>query len=171
MKNHLQTLLIFLALCLCGLTAYQWLREARVRQDITAVTQVNYDQSLAIQNYTNTINRQDLQIAQIDKRLTEARDVIASNSMTIISLIQATNHLGMALEAYSNGVVMLQAQVKQARESIKQANETIKAAVGERDEWVKRANEAVKDRNETVKQYNDLVKQVEEMQNPKKKEK
>lgn len=169
MKNPLQTLLIAFALGLCGLTAYQWLREARVRQEITAVTQTNYDQALAIQNYTNTINRQDQQIAQIDKRLTEAREVIASNSITIVTLITATNQLGMALTVYSNGVVTLQAQVKQASEAIQQANETIKTAVAERDTWVQKVNECIKERNEVVQQYNDLVKQVEEMQNPKKK--
>ena len=164
MKNPLQNLLILFALGLCGLCTWQWYNQVLQRRQLTALTQVNYDQATSIQGYTNTINNMDHQISQLDARVTDLRDTLSSNTATIASLHQENNRLNIYVEQYSNAVVTLQGQIKQANDSIRQQNETLKELVAQRDEYVNRLNASIKERNEIVTKYNDLVKQVEQMQ-------
>ena len=79
MKNPLQNLLIVLALALCGLCSWQWYSQVEQRKEMTALCQTNYDQSVAIQGYTNSLAILDHQVAQMDGRITELRATIQSN--------------------------------------------------------------------------------------------
>lgn len=172
MKNPLQSMLIFFALSLCALCTWQWYSQTVQRKEMTAIVQINVSQAEAIQSYTNTINNMDHQIAQMDVRLTELKNVVFSNNIEIIGLRQKNEFLDNAVQQYSNAFVTVQAQLKQAAENIRQQNDAIKSVVAERDEYVKRLNESIKERNDVVQKYNDLVKQVEEIQEkqqPKKK--
>ena len=164
MKNPLQTLLISLALGLCALCTWQWYSQVLQHKAMTAVAQTNYDQTTAIQTYTNTINNMDHQIAQLDARISDLRDTIASNATTIVDLHQDNTRLNIAVESYSNAVGVVQAQIKQANESIHQQNEALKDLVAQRDDFVKRLNDSIKERNDIVTKYNELVKQVEQLQ-------
>jgi uncharacterized coiled-coil DUF342 family protein len=119
---------------------------------------------VAIQGYTNSINAMDRQIAQMDARITELRETIKSNSVVIFGLREENNRVSLQLNEYSNAVVTLQTQIKQANDSILRQNEAVKSLVAERDDFVNRLNESIKERNAIVEKYNELVKHVEEMQ-------
>jgi chromosome segregation ATPase len=164
MKNPLQALLMTLALGLCALCTWQWYSQVLQRKAMTALAQTNYDEATAIQGYTNTINNMDHQMAQLDARMSDLRDTIASNATTIVDLHQETTRLNIAVESYSNAVNVLQAQIKQANESIHQQNEALKDLVSQRDDFVKRLNDSIKERNDIVTKYNELVKQLEQLQ-------
>jgi uncharacterized coiled-coil DUF342 family protein len=164
MKNPLQTLLIIFALGLCGLCTWQWYVQVLQRKEMNAIAQTNYDQAMAIQAYTNTIHTQDLKIDQLNAAITELKDIVKSNNVEIAGLREDKDRLTSHVDQYSNAVVVLQAQIKQANESIRQQNESVKALVAERDEYVKRLNEGIKERNDVVTKYNELVKQYEELQ-------
>ncbi|MGA2140351.1 MAG: hypothetical protein ABSH14_15955 [Verrucomicrobiia bacterium] len=169
MKNPLQTLLMSLALCLCALCTWQWYGQVLQRKAMTALAQVNYDESTAIQGYTNTINNMDHQIAQMDARLSDLRDTINSNTVTIVGLQQDNSRLNIVVDQYSNAVVVLQGQMKQANESIRRQNDTMKDLVSQRDDFVARLNESIKERNDIVTKYNELTKQLEQIQSKKQK--
>ncbi len=164
MKNPLQTLLIVLALGLCGLCSWQWYSQVVQQRHVEAVIQQNYDQTLAIQGYTNSMTAMDRQIGQLDARLTELRDLVKSNNVTIHSLKGENGRLTNLLDQYSNAVVQLQAQLKLADDGIRRQNEAVKKLVEDRDEYVKRLNQSIKERNDIVAKYNDLMKQMEAMQ-------
>lgn len=164
MKNPLQTLLLSLALCLCALCTWQWYGQVLQRKAMTALAQTNYDESTAIQGYTNTINNMDHQIAQMDARISDLRDTISSNTVTIVGLQQENTRLNIAVESYSNAVGVVQAQIKQANESIRQQNEVLKDLVTQRDDFVKRLNDSIKERNDVVTKYNELTKQLQQIQ-------
>jgi uncharacterized coiled-coil DUF342 family protein len=129
-----------------------------------AIAQTNYDQTMAIRDYTNSISKLDQQMAQVDARMTELRDIIQSNNVVILTLREENSHLAGRTDQYSNLVVTLQTQIKQANESIVLQNDALKKLVAERDEYVNRLNESIKERNEVVTKYNELVKQVEAIQ-------
>ena len=169
MKNPLQTLLMSLALCLCALCTWQWYGQVLQRKAMTALAQVNYDESTAIQGYTNTINNMDHQIAQMDARLSDLRDTISSNTFTIVGLQQDNSRLNIVVDQYSNAVVVLQGQMKQANESIRRQNDAMKDLVSQRDGFVARLNESIKERNDIVTKYNELTKQLEQIQSKKQK--
>ena len=164
MKNPLQSLLMVFALSLCGLCTWQWYIQVLQRKEMNALAQTNYDQTMAIQGYTNTINNMDHQIAQLDARITELKDTVKSNNTEIAGLQEDKNRLTLQVEQYSNAVAVMQAQIKQANESIRQQNDVVKSLVAERDEYVKRLNDSIKERNETVTKFNELVKQYEDLQ-------
>jgi len=164
MKNPLQTLLIVFALSLCGLCAWQWYGQVLRQKRWNDLAQTNYDQTVAIQGYTNSLHVMDHQIAQMDARMTELRDTLASNNATIFGLRQENNRLTGSIDQYSNAVALLEARLKQANDSIRRQNDAIKSLVQERDEFVNRLNQSIKERNDIVVKYNALVKQVEQMQ-------
>jgi chromosome segregation ATPase len=169
MKNPLQTLLMSLALCLCALCTWQWYSQVLQRKAMTALAQTNYDESTAIQGYTNTINNMDHQIAQMDARISDLRDAISSNTFTIVGLHQDNSRLDIVVDQYSNAVVVLQGQMKQANESIRRQNDAMKDLVSQRDDFVARLNESIKERNDIVTKYNELTKQLEQIQSKKQK--
>jgi len=174
MKNPLQSLLMLLALGLCALCSWQWYGQVQQRKEMTKVAQANYDQSVAIQGYTNSINTMDKQIAQMDARITELKDTIKTNNVEISGLREEGIRLTTTVGQYSNTVEALNGQIKIANESIIRQNEALKGLVTERDEYVARLNETIKDRNDVVVKYNELVKKLEQLQEalqPKKKEK
>ena len=169
MKNPLQTLLMSLALCLCALCTWQWYSQVLQRKAMTALAQVNYDESTAIQGYTNTINNMEHQIAQMDARISDLRDTLSSNTTTIVGLQQDNSRLNIVVDQYSNAVVVLQGQMKQANESIRRQNDAMKDLVSQRDDFVARLNESIKERNDIVTKYNELTKQLEQIQSKKQK--
>ena len=174
MKNPLQALLMILALGLCGLCTWQWYFQVQQRKEMTALSQANYDQSVAIQGYTNSINAMDKQIAQMDAHISEFKETVKSNNVVILGLREENSRLETRVEQYSNAVDAVQAQLKVANDSIRRQNEALKGLVAERDEYVNRLNEALRERNQIVTQYNELAKRFEELQaaqQPKKKEK
>ena len=167
MKHPLQSLLIVFAIGLCGLCTWQWYGQMRQQNQLNALAQTNYDQTVSIQGYTNSINTMDHEIAQLDARLTELRDGVKSNIAVIFALRKDNNRLTSLTDQYSNTVVVLAVRIKQADDIIRRQNENMKNIVQERDEYVNRLNQSIKDRNAIVTQYNALVKQIEATQ-PKK---
>ena len=164
MKNPLQSLLIIFALALCGLCTWQWYSQVLQQKQMNALAQTDYDQTVAIQGYTNSINAMDHQIAQMDARLTELRDAINSNNAVTFALRQDNSRLSSLADQYSNAVAVLEGRIAQVNDSIRRQNEAVKSLVQERDEYVNRLNDSIKEHNEIVTKYNALVKQVEQMQ-------
>jgi chromosome segregation ATPase len=164
MKNPLQTLLIVVALGLCGLCTWQWYSQSLQQKQIDTVAQQNYNQAVAIQDYTNSIANLNNQISQMDANLTKLRETVKSNNVALFGLRTENGRLTSEIGQYSNAVVQLEGQIKQANDVIVRQNDSVKTLVADRDEYVKRLNDSIKDRNAIVAKYNDLVKQVEAMQ-------
>src|SRR5947209_20469518 len=122
MKNPLQGLLMFLALGLCGLCTWQWYFQVQQRKEMTALSQANYDQTAAIQGYTNSINAMDKQIAQMDAHISELKETVKSNNVVIFGLREENTRLEMRVEQYSNAVDAVQTQLKVANDSIRRQN-------------------------------------------------
>ena len=62
MKNFLQNLLIFFALCLCGLIAFQWVRETDLRKRLQELTNVMHDKAEAVMNLEANVRRESREI-------------------------------------------------------------------------------------------------------------
>jgi len=172
MKNFQQNLLIILALGLCGLCVYQWRGQTAQRVQIERLTQVVYDKSAMIRDYTNSIQTMDRQIALMDARLSELKEVVKSNDQVEVSekreitrLLAAEEGLTNEVAEYKKGVDGLESKLKEAYEGIKKQNDAIKELVAQRDEIVKKLNDSVKDRNDVVAKYNELVDRVNKQQN------
>src|SRR5439155_11947077 len=67
MKNFLQNLLMFLALCLCGLVACQWVRETDLRKRLQGLTDVVHDKSEPILNLEASVRHGRDEIQRLDR--------------------------------------------------------------------------------------------------------
>src|SRR5271169_6883401 len=168
MKNLQQNLLILMALGLCGLCVYQWYGQTLQRNEIQKLEQSVYEQSAAIQGYTNSIKTMDRQIAQMDARITELKAEAKTNADFVITQKREINRLQAAADGLTNQVAEyrlavegLQGKLKDAYGGIQKQNKAMKELVAQRDEFVKKYNDEVKDRNDIVNKYNDLVRRVE----------
>jgi chromosome segregation ATPase len=171
MKNVQQNLLIILALCLCGLCAYQWYGQTLQGEQIEKLNQFVYDKNVAIRNYTNSIATLNHQIAEMDANLTRLRNTAKTNAQTIdsqkldIARLRTINAgLTNQVAQYKEAVGTMTAKLKEAYDGIKKQNAALKELVAQRDEFVKKYNDSINDRNNIVSKYNELAGQVRKMQ-------
>jgi len=171
MKNFQQNLLIVLALALCGLCVYQWYEQTFQRNEIAALNQTVYDKSVAIRDCTNSITTMNHQIAQMDARITELKEVAKTNEQTVIVQTREIARLQILggsltneITEYKKAVDTLNAKLKEAYDGITRQNESVTNLVVQRDEFVKKYNDEVKDRNDIVAKYNELAEQGKKLQ-------
>jgi len=168
MKYFHQNVLIFLALCLCGLCAYQWYVQSMQRGAIEKLEQCVAERNAGLLAATNTIKTSDHQIAQLDARITEYKhaaqtneQVIATQQHVILNL-QATGCRQTAqLDEYAKAVEGLRLKLKDAYDGIKRQNEATQELIAQRDALVVKYNTGIEERNAVVAKYNDLVRQLE----------
>ncbi|EEF59559.1 hypothetical protein [Pedosphaera parvula] len=171
MKSFQQNLLILLALSLCALCAYQWYGQTLQRKEIAGLNQLLYDKSAAVQSYTNSIKTMDRQIAQMDGRITELKEIAKTNDQLVLSQkrdlsrLQASNSgLTNQITEYKKAVESLETKIKDAYAGIKKQNDAMKELATQRDDFIKKLNDAVKDRNDVASKYNELVDRFDKLQ-------
>jgi chromosome segregation ATPase len=171
MKNFHQNLLIVLALCLCGLCAWQWYGETVQRTQVDELKQTANKNLALIQDYTNSIQTMQHQIGQMDAHITELEAAVKTNNETIVAQRRELNQAEAQNDALTNEIVQykqavdtLQAKLKDAYDGIQKQNDAIKQLAAQRDEFVKKYNDLVIDRNNVVSNYNDLAAKFEKLQ-------
>jgi chromosome segregation ATPase len=171
MKNFQQNLFVFLAVCLCGLCAYQWYSQTVQRSEVQKLNQLVYDKSVAIRDYTNSIATLNKQIFVMDSNLTVLRDNAKSNAETMIEQKREIARLGAVSETLSNEITQykdavgtLTNKLAEAYAGIEKQNTALKELAAQRDEFVQKYNDEVKDRNNIVSNYNLLAGQVQKLQ-------
>jgi chromosome segregation ATPase len=171
MKNFQQNLLVFLALCLCGLCAYQWYFATIQRDRLDQLNQAVYEKATAIQGYTNNMHTMDVQIGQMDQQITLLRQTAKTNDQMLLTQKRQIARLESSSEILTNEVTQyksaldeMDARLKTAYDGIAKQNEAVKQLVAQRDEFLRKYNDSVKDRNALVIKYNDLVERVAKLQ-------
>lgn len=171
MKNFQQNLLIILAICLCGLCAYQWYNQTGQRKAVQELNQMVYDKSVAIRDYSNSISTMNHQLAEMDSNLTVLRSEARTNAETIaaqereIEQLQILNErMTNEITQYQDAVGVLTNKLNEAYAGIENQNTAIKELTTQRDELVQKYNDEVKDRNNVVSNYNALAAEVKKMQ-------
>jgi len=118
MKNFLQNLLIFLALCLCGLIAFQWVRETALRQQRQKLTDTLHEKLEAIQKLEADVRLYKAEIQRLDATNNLLNAEVQSNRLEISTL---TNNLQKVTAETENN----QKQIVIYKDALKQANDNI----------------------------------------------
>jgi chromosome segregation ATPase len=162
MKNFLQNLLIFLALCLCGLIALQWHRETLLRQEAQARTDTIHDKAEAIQGLQGTLRQTEEEVKRLDALKKELTETVRSNRTEIASLRKdldkANTELDRGLkqtEAFKTALQQANENIKKQNEDIRKQNEDMKNLAAERNESVAKYNKVVEEFNDLAKKWND----------------
>lgn len=164
MKGFLPNALICFAIALCGLCAFQWVREARLRAEIAGLYERIIFHSENNKKLEGLLNTANADIARLDGLKTELTETLKTNRQEIAHLKKELAKDETELErelkqvdAYKNAMEIANANIKQQNADIRRQNEQVKQLVGER-------NETVLKYNKIVEQYNDLVKQFTKYQ-------
>ena len=171
MKIFHQNILISLAICLCGLCAYQWYIQSLQYGKIEKLAQSVAERNAALQDATNAVKNADHQIGQLDARLTDYKkdagthaQIIAEQKRALLKLQIANDRQAVELADYQKAVDSLAGKLKRAYGDIQKQDDNISQLVTQRDDLVAKYNASVKDRNDVVGKYNDFVKQIEKQQ-------
>ncbi len=171
MKNFLQNLLIFFALCLCGLIAFQWVRETELRTQVQKLTDEGQNKAEAIQNLQVQLRGDEQEIKRLDTLKNELNATVKSNRLDIARLnkdldkANAENDRNLAqIDMYKQAIQTANDNIKKQNEDIKRQNEEMKKLAEDRNEIVKKFNKVAADYNELVNKWNaqqeELAKQA-----------
>jgi chromosome segregation ATPase len=161
MKNVLQNLLIFFALCLCALMIVQWVRETDLRKRVQALTDVVHDKSEAIQGLQGTVKRDEDEIKRLDGLKNQLTATVKSNQFDIANLTKALekseneNQKNLKqIEVYKEALQTANDSIKKQNEDIKKQNEEMKVLADERNEMVRKFNAMATNYNDLATKWN-----------------
>jgi septal ring factor EnvC (AmiA/AmiB activator) len=164
MRTFLQNLLIFFALCLCGMMVYQWVVETDLRREAQKLTDTVQDKKEAIQNLQANVKHDEGEIQRLDGLKNQLTQTVKTNEAEIATLnkdlTKATNSLDRAEKTVAN----YKEAVDRANENVKAANENIEAQKAELRKVVDDRNEMVKKLNKLTSDFNDLAKKWNDQQ-------
>jgi len=161
MKNFLQSLLIFFALALCGLIAFQWVRETELRREIQRLTDTVHDKSQAIIDLDNRLRHDEEEIKRLDGLKNELTATVKSNNLEIARLdkdLEKANaenqRKDKQIEVYKEALNTANENIKKQNEEMRAQNEEMKKLAEERNEIVKKFNKIAADYNELAGKWN-----------------
>jgi chromosome segregation ATPase len=164
MKKFQENLLIVIALGLCGLCVWQWVREAGLRHRTESLSKELYAKKELIQTLEGQLKRSEADVLRLDQLKTDLTATIKTNRHEIVSLTKLSEKLEKEIETqkaqmdvYKDAIEKANANIQTQNENIKKQNEMLKDLAAER-------NASVEKYNQVVTQYNDLVKQFEKFQ-------
>jgi chromosome segregation ATPase len=167
MKNFLQGLLIFFSLCLCGLLAYQWVRETHRVKEIQTLNDTIHTKAEQVQSLEVTARRYEGEIQRLDALKNDLNATIKTNKADIAKLAKdlersetEAQRSAAAIETYKDALEKANASIKQQNENIRIQNEEMKKFAEERNEIVKKFNALAAEHNDLVTKWN---KQQEEL--------
>ena len=170
MKNFLQNLLIFFALCLCGMIAFQWVRETRLRIDVQELTHKVQNKTENILNMGADLKRRDKEIQRLDELkntyFAEVKTNAAMADALAKDLYKATNQvssLESSVEQYKEALKIANENVVTANDRIKKATEDIQAVAEERNEMAKKYNKMATDFNELANKWNTQQEELQKL--------
>ncbi|HEV2210588.1 MAG TPA: hypothetical protein VG167_17575 [Verrucomicrobiae bacterium] len=167
MKSFLQNLLIFFALALCALCAWQWVRETALRKQVQGLYDTVHDKSEAILNLQDNVKRDEAEIQRLDGIKNMLTQTAKTNEERIADLGRMVEHTTNELAAAQLQLAAYKDAIARANDSIKFQNETIKKQNDEMATLAEARNEMVKKFNKMAADYNELAtrwnKQQEEL--------
>lgn len=179
MKRTLTTLLILIALGLCGLSVVQWQREAALRERVAEITKLLQEENQArvdVEEKAAAFEKEIARISQLradtEAKLLEVTDQFIATqtdqlqrgfSIAVLSaeLSQARAIADLAANQIAESTTAIgdrNSAVSQQNEAITTANERLKQLTTERDKAIADLNLRTKAYNELVEKYNKLVK-------------
>jgi septal ring factor EnvC (AmiA/AmiB activator) len=164
MQKFLSNLLIFFALSLCALCAFQWVRESHLRMEIADLHRTVYQKLESIQNLESQLKQTKEDVTRLDNLRAELSGIIKTNKAEIQNLTKYSEKLEKEIEAGKAQITVYKDAVDKANENIKRQNEDIKRQNDQMKQLAADRNGTVEKYNKVVEQYNDLVKQFEKFQ-------
>jgi len=168
MKSFLQNLLLFFALALCALIAFQWVRETHLRGDIQKLTDVVHDKSERIQALEHTVKQDEAEIQRLDALKNQLTETVKSNNVQIAQLSRDLKKAESENERYQKELAAYKDALKEANENvqkegedIKRLNEQVKTLIGQHNGLVTNLNAITKNINDMATKWSHLAEDMQ----------
>src|SRR6266542_2270012 len=100
MQKFLSNLLIFFALSLCALCAFQWVRESRMRSEVADLQQTVNQQKKDSHNLGAQLKQTKDDVARLEAIRVELTGIIKTNTEEIASLTKSRENLEKEIEGH-----------------------------------------------------------------------
>ena len=157
MKNLLQNLLIFFALALCGLIAFQWVRETDLRKEVQRLNDTVHDKSQTIIDLESQLRRDEEEIKRLDSLKNELTATVKSNNLDITRLGKDLDKANVENQRKDKQIEVYKEALSTANENIKKQNEEIQTQNDEMKKLAEERNDIVKKFNKIASDYNELA--------------
>ena len=157
MKNFLQNLLIFFALALCGLIAFQWVRETHLRKQVQDLNDAIHDKAQAVQDLQGSLHRDESEIQRLDGIKNQLTATLKSNQFDIARLNKDVEKAAAENEKNLKQIDVFKGALQTANDNIKKQNEDIQKQNEEMKALAKERNDVVVKFNEMASNYNRLA--------------
>ncbi len=164
MKNFLQNLLIFFALCLCALISFQWVRDTKQVAELQLKQNRIDDLSQANTNLTADLRRARDDIARLSGLRDELSAMLKSNNVQIASLSKQveTNTIEIErdqkqIEVYRDALEKANANIVKQNESIETQNAQLRRLAEERNLFIEGYNHVAARFNELGQDWNSMA--------------
>lgn len=161
MKNFLQNLLIFFAICLCAVMVIQWVVETDLRKQVQKLTDTVHDKAEAVQSLTLNVKRDEDEIKRLDGLNKDLNLTVKSNKQEMVAMAKEidtttkeANRQKQQAEVYKEALDKANENVKTQNENITRQNEELKKLADERNDIVKKFNKTAQDLNDLVGKWN-----------------
>jgi chromosome segregation ATPase len=170
MKAFLQNLLIFFSLCLCGLIAFQWIRETKMHQVLQKDADEIHDKGETIQHLQQTVKRDEAEIQRLDTLQKQLTETVKSNNVEIAQLsrdlkkMEAENDKNLKQEeAYKEAYKIANDNVLKANEDIKTLNADVRKLMLQQNGLITNLNGMTKMINSMATDWSHRGDQMQQM--------
>jgi chromosome segregation ATPase len=157
MKNFLNNLLLFFALCLCGLVAFQWVRETDLRKNLQARADELHDKMENIQSLQGAVRQDETEIKRLDGLKNQLAATVKTNLQEFATLTKGLDKANLENEKNQHQLEVYKEALQTANDNIKKQNEEMK----QQNDAIEQQNQAIKKQNEEMQQlaakYTELV--------------
>src|SRR5262245_42292263 len=164
MRNFLQILMIVLALCLCGLVAAQWVREAHMRQQLESFAKDLHDKNQKIQDLEGTVKRTEDEVKRLEGINGQLNATIKTNMQEIAALRKDLEKSNLENDRNLKQIELYKEAIAKANDNMKVANEKITTLTEEHNSVVQQYNELGVKYKKAVEDFNDLATKWNKMQ-------
>ena len=158
------TVLIVLALGLCGLCAFQWVRETKLRvrvDELQAERQKLNDEKASVEaqgrRFQEEIQRVERERAELFKTTQTNNEALVKARAELAKASLEGERFRKTADAYKEGFDKANESIRQQNEGLLKMKADITKVLAERNQAVEKYNELVKLYDEAVQKLNDLV--------------
>jgi chromosome segregation ATPase len=158
------TVLIVLALGLCGLCAFQWVRETKLRvrvDELQAERQKLNDEKASVEaqgrRFQEEIQRVERERAELFKTTQTNNEALVKARAELAKASLDAERFRKTADAYKEGFDKANESIRQQNEGLLKMKADITKVLAERNQAVEKYNELVKLYDEAVQKLNDLV--------------
>jgi len=173
MRNILTNLLIAVALGLCVLIWYQWVREGDSHKKVQALTDTVHDRDETIQGNQSRIRQIEAENTRVDGLKNQLTATLKTNRQEILTLTKdldkanaEVDRQAKQVDAYKDALERANESIKKQNEDVKRQNDELKKLAEERNEIVTKYNKVVADFNELANKWNALQESLSKTNAP-----